>query len=211
MKKILCLILAALTCISLCACGAKEVPEDEVRGEIVEGGDAAGDNEAQEGGSDSEKEPEFSIGKASGNTYKNDFLGLSCTLPSDWTFYSEEQMLEMNNFTGSYLDETVQEQIKNATIIYDMYAVRGNTGSSISINLEKLSKAQAAVLDLKDTLEAQISAIKNGYSNMGYTDIEISYQKVKVDGRSLDALLLTAELGGRDFTAVIFCFLQQAE
>ena len=194
MKKFLCLFLAVVLLASLCGCFGGNVTDD-VRGDI-----------ASESPIQNENEPEFSLGKATSNTYNNDFLGISCTLPTEWVFYTDEQILELNNIVGTIVDEDIAERLKNANIIYDMYATNQTEGSHMNINLEKLSAVQMISLDLKQTLEAQIDTIKQGYENMGYTDTNVEYQKINVDGKEFDGLKLTAKIQGVDFYADIFTF-----
>lgn len=199
MKKIVCLLLASLMLLSLCSCfGGKD--EDEVRGEIV-----SGDKQNTDG----EKALKFSLGSVASNTYNNDFLGLSCTLPSEWTFYSEAEILKINNIAGEFYDEDVKKQLENATVIYDMYAVIAEKGYNINVNLEKLNVLQAAALNIKTTLESQIDIIKSSYENMGYTDVKIAYQKITVDGKELDALKFSAKIQGIDFYGLCFTFLKE--
>ncbi len=194
MKKILCLLLAVMMTVSLCGCFGDNANTD-VRGEVVSGD--AGQSESQ---------PEFSLGKAANNTYNNAFLGISCTLPAEWTFYTDEQILELNNITEDYMDDDVAELIENASIIYDMYATNATTGENININLEKLNAVQAIALDIKQALEAQINAITSTYENIGYTDITVNYQKVSVDSKEFDALKITAKIQDTDFYGTVFTF-----
>jgi len=172
--------------------------------------DEAVENPVENPVEDPEDEPtadktEFSMGKVVGNTYRNTFLGLECTLPSDWTFYSDEQILELNNIATGYLDEETLEQLQQVDIVYDMSASNAE-GSNVTINLERHNEYIMTTLDLKSTLESQASTIVTAYENMGYTDIEVEYQKIKVDGVKFDALVLSAEIQGFDFEGVVFCF-----
>lgn len=194
MKKFLCLLMVTLMIISLCGCFGDNANTD-VRGEIINGDT-----------NQTPSDPEFSLGKAANNTYNNDFLGLSCTLPAQWVFYTDEEILALNNIVGDYMDDEIAEHIKNANIIYDMYATVAETGENININLEKLTAVQLINLDIKKTLEAQIAAIKSTYQNMGYTDTQVSYQKVSVDGKEFDALKITAKIQGIDFYGTCFTF-----
>lgn len=194
MKKVLCLFLAVIMLVGFCGCFGGNGTED-VRGDIT-----------SENSSQNENEPKFSLGKATNNTYNNDFLGISCILPAEWVFYTDEQILELNNIVGDVVDEDIAERLENANIIYDMFATYQTEGSSININLEKLSAAQIVSLDLKQTLETQIDSIKSAYQNMGYTDINVDYQKTKVDGKEFDGLKLTAKIQDIDFYATIFAF-----
>ncbi|MBR4949210.1 MAG: hypothetical protein IKZ25_00380 [Clostridia bacterium] len=194
MKKFLCLFLAVVLLASLCGCFGGN-GTDDVRGDI-----------SSESSIQNENEPEFSLGKTTSNTYNNDFLGISCTLPTDWVFYTDEQILELNNIVGTIVDEDIVERLKNANIIYDMSAANQTDGSNMNINLEKLSAVQMISLDIKQTLEAQIDTIKQAYENMGYTDTNVEYQKIKVDGKEFDGLKLTAKFQGIDFYTNIFTF-----
>lgn len=172
---------------------------DDVRGDIITG-DSSATNAADE------TQPEFSLGKAANGVYKNDYLGLSCTLPAPWEFYTDEQILEMNNITAEYYDEEFAEQIQNAAIIYDMLASNPEDSSNININLEKVNPLQMMALDMKQVLEAQIDTIKTSYENMGYTGTEVRYEKVTVDGKELDGLVINANIQGIDLYCVLFSF-----
>lgn len=206
MKKVLCLFLAVIMIVSLCGCFAGSGPDD-VRGDIVSGNNSQNTSQdTNQDASQNEEESEFSLGKATNNTYNNDFLGLSCVLPAEWVFYTDEQILELNNIVGDAFDEEVAEQLKDANIIYDMYAVYETEGSSININLEKLNSVQMIGLDIKQNLEAQIETIISTYENMGYTDTNVEYQKIMVDGKEFDGLKITAKIQGIDFYASIFTF-----
>ena len=190
MKKILSLLLATIMLLSLCACGGST---DDVRGET------------SPQATSSEETPEYSFGKASGSSYKNDFLGISCELPEGWVFYTEQQLLEMNNIISEFVDEDALEQLRNASIIYDMYASDSNF-NSITVNLEKFNALQMATLDIKASLEGQKDGIISSYQGMGYQDIQVEYQKVTVDGQEYDGLVIDASIQGVSFYAKAFAF-----
>ena len=194
MKKVFCIILSMLMLLSLFGCTGNTDPED-IRGEV------SGTTEGTQ-----EEKPEFSLGDTTGSTYTNDFLGISCTLPEGWVFYTDEQMKELNNLVGDYMDEEVAEQLKNATIIYDIIAQNTTDGSSINVAMEKLNVIQIVSLDVKKALEAQIDGIKSTYANIGYTDVQVEYQKLTVDGKEFDSLKIQAKVQGLDFTGVLFAF-----
>ena len=127
-------------------------------------------------------------------------------MPSEWVFYTDEQILELNNIVGDVVDEEVADRLKNANIIYDMFAAYETEGSNINIVLEKVNAVQMITLDIRQTLEAQIDTIKSTYQNMGYTDIDVKYLKVKVYGKEFDGLKITAKIQGIDFYGSVFTF-----
>ena len=213
MKKILCVFLFVVMvigmCVALAGCGSEDIrgdittkPTENIRGEVS--GEENKPDETTAPTQPKETEPDFSMGKSTGNTYKNDFLGISCTLPADWVFYTDEQIKQLNNVVGDYVDESVKEQLKNAAIIYDMQAAK--PGSSVGVNMEKLNALQIAGLNIKQVLEAQIPTIKDMYSQMGYTETKVTYDKVTVDGKEFDCLKLAAKNQGVDFALVSFAF-----
>ena len=199
MKKYLAIFLALVIVICCCGCfSGGSGSTDNVRGEISSNNYPAAPTEAA---------PEFSFGSASGNTYRNDFLGLSCSLPSDWTFYTDAQILEMNNLVGDVLDEEAARKMQNATIIYDMMASNA-TGNSMNVNLEKFTALQMLTLNIQEVLESQIAMIESSYNTMNYTDVTVQYQKVTVDGKQYDALVIDANLQGTSFQCICFAFVK---
>lgn len=189
MKKFLCLLMVAVMLCGLVGC----MPEtdDDVRGSIA---------------NDQNNEEKVSLGKTENNTYRNDFLGLSCTLSSEWIFYTEEEILEMNDIVKDAVDEDVADAIENANIIYDMYASNPNDYSSVNVNMEKYSAVQIGALNLKTVLESQFATIIDTYENMGYTNVQVKYEKITVDGKEFDGAMLTADIADLEFTCIIFCF-----
>lgn len=190
MKRLLSVLLVCAMLLCLCGCGDTDGKRDRIEKEL--------DEDIESG--------KVSLGVTEGNTYTNAFLGLSCTLPDEWEFYSREQILETNNLVGDMAGEELAEMLENAAIIYDMYASHPTTYSSININLEKITAAQAANLDLKKTLESQFNTIETSFANMGYTNIRLNYTKVSVDGHSFDGVKLQATIQGVEFYEIVFSF-----
>ena len=214
MKKTLCIVLSTLMLVSCCACLAG-CGEDDVRGNISVTptlGDITTEPTTQptlETPDDDEPiatEPAFSLGATSGSIYSNEFLGMTFALPEGWEFFTEKQILEMNNIVSDYMGEEVAEQLANANIIYDMYAQQPDNGSSVTVLLEKFNALQLLNLDKKEYIEAQIPTVENTYANMGYTDVTAQYQTVTIDGQELDGMCITAAIGDFTFTSISFIF-----
>lgn len=191
MKKLFCILLTIAMLLSLCACG-KDTAKDDDDNDNIRGTITTDPTETTApGNQQSDNTPEFSLGKTSGGTYTNDFLGLTFNLPTGWQFYSDEQILALNNIVGDYIDESIAEQLKNANIIYDMYAINHSNGNSINITMEKLNAVQAMNLDIKAILEGQSSNITTMFQKMGISNISIKYQKVTVGGKEHDGLVIS--------------------
>ena len=189
MKKFLCFALIVLMLCGMVACTPET--EEEVRGSIT---------------SDQNAEENFSLGTTENNRYENEFLGLSCTLSSDWVFYTDEEILELNNIVKGAMDEDVAAAIENASLVYDMFASNTVNSSTVNVNLEKHTALQVAAMNLKTVIESQFPALEDTYKNMGCTSVNIQYKKVTVDGKELDGAEIAAEIAGQDFRCILFCF-----
>jgi hypothetical protein len=72
--------------------------------------------------------------------------------------------------------------------------------------MEKLAATQLLTLDIQQVLEAQIPTIISTYQNMGYTNVDVNYQKATIDGKELDSLYISAKAGDLEFVLVCFTF-----
>ncbi len=186
MKKILALILAVAMVFTFAACGGNE----DVRGDQIVNGSEAND------GASVSSDAEFSLGSTDGLTYENKFIGLGCKLDSDWTFYTDDQIKQLNNATADMAGEEFVEAVKNASIVYDMYAVSSNQMDNINVNLEKINSVQLAVLDIAQNFENIFPTLKQTFENMGYTNISYEVGTVKIGNKDFTSLSTTAQING---------------
>ena len=209
MKKIISLLLAALMILGLCGCGT---------GLDLDANDLIGSSESEETGfqseeastSSEEQEPEDITGKIENNLYKNEFLGITFNLPSGWTFYTEDQIADINKQATNKMDGDTASLVQSSSITYDMYAQNPTDGSNVNLNLEKFSLAQMLTMDVKKVIEGQFDMLKSTYENMGFKNVNVYYDEIMVDGKKLDGARLVAEnttaTTTYKFYAVIFCF-----
>lgn len=188
MKKFLCILLSVLLTMSLWACSSDE----DVRGEITT----------------DPTDPQFSLGTTANNTYKNDYLGLSCTLPSDWVFYTDEQIRELNNFVGDMAGDDFQDAVENAEVIQDMYASYQGGLATVNVTLQKLSALQLAGINLKAVLEAQFPTIKQALENMGCTNVQLNYGKITINGKEYDGATVSASVSGIPIYETLVSFVR---
>ncbi len=192
MKKGMGLLLSALLLLSSTACAK----EEEVRGTVEE-------NQTSQAAET--EEAEFSFGEVNASKYENKFIGIGCNLDSEWSFYDDDQIKEMNNIALDAVDEDVADLIDNADLIYDMYAVHSDGMSNINVNLENVGTATLAALDLAENLDKTKSIIQDSFENMGYEDVSIESTTVEIDGQEFDGLVNHASISGMDMYQVLFC------
>ena len=152
-----------------------------------------------------EKDKTVAMGKVSGNKYESEFIGLGFKLPSGWTFYSEEQIRELNNATADMMDDKYTEQIKKADVIYDMMAVNSQTGYNVGINLEKASALGAAVTSEETYVKNGMTNLKDALESAGATNVTTKQTKVTIAGESLHAIEVTCKMQGVSIYEVVAC------
>ena len=175
MKRILSVCLLVLLLLSLCACGGNG--EEQIRGEQI----TNNTQPATEG-------PEFSLGSTTGVTYESTFIGIGCNLPEGWTFYTDEQIRQLNNTTADVAGEEYQELMEQATVVYDMYAVAADGLSNMSVNLEKISQIQLLVLDLEENLKKIGPTLQETMETMGITDYTYEVGTKTIEGETFTCL-----------------------
>lgn len=154
------------------------------------------------------EEKVYSRGTILGNMYESYFFDMGVRLPNGWEFYDEAYMRALNNATIDMLDDEYQALIKNATLIYEMMAVNKTNGmDNININLEKLNALQLRTLDVGDNYIALKPAMKAMLENAGYTVQSMQVTTVKVDGRTMDAMVTEASVSGITMQQISFAYI----
>ena len=189
MKKLLALLLVLVMVFSFAACGRdNDSPdEDDIRGEQID------NNESKDKTS---SEVEFSLGTTTGLTYESKFIGIGCKLDSDWAFYSDEKIKELNSVTTEIAGEEYAEMMKNATVVYDMFAAQSDQLANVNVVMEKVDKDTLKALDVAENFNKTIPSLKESFENMGYSGLTYEVGTVKIDGKEFACLNTNAEIYG---------------
>lgn len=147
-------------------------------------------------GGSTPKDEEFALGEVKGNKYESDFIGLGFTLPEGWSFYTDEEIAELNNYVGDMADQNYLDLMKNATLVYDMMAASSSGTDNIMVVLEKKPNAVLKNLNLKQSLEASFNAFKSSFESMGYKNITHEITTVKIDGKTFDVMNIFGSVYG---------------
>ena len=163
MKKYLSVFLALLLACSLAACGGK-----------------SGEEEAQ-----------LHRGTVEENTYTSQFLGLQLTVDEDWLIADDQQLAELSGLVlDSFTDEDVKAQIEKGGSVMDLYALNQADGSSVNINLQKLSLISGALVSEDAYAEANLKQLPDVLASSGITVDKLEKTKVTFAGAEHTALTL---------------------
>lgn len=209
MKKIIALLLALLCIVSVmsgCSAledfaeGFKDGVKEEISTPVDDDTENKNDNETSTPVVDDEEEDkeekEFAFGVTNNKQYRSDFIGVSCTIPEDWDFFDEESIKELNDIALDAIDEDIAEKLKNANVIYDMYASNAGTADNVNINLEKIPSYMLSNLDVEEVLKKQFTTIEQSLESAGASVDEIKYIEIEVDGQKFDGISIDSTLLG---------------
>lgn len=147
----------------------------------------------------------FALGTTDGQNYENTFIGIGCNLERGWSFATEEEIREVNNLVEDVLDEDLAEALKNADVVYDMMATSLDQTHNIIVTMEKVNPIQLATLDIAKNYEVIYPPIEQSFKDMGYKNIMHKVDTITVDGKEMDALIITADIHGINIYQTTFC------
>ena len=141
MKRTLALILALVLCLSLAACNSDPSETDPAS-------DAA-----------------LSRGAVNGSVYTNESLKLRFQLPSGWSFYTEEEIAEVNNMTQEmYESLDLEDTIASGGQFMDLFAASASNLDNVNLILQPADQKVSGVSEKKifegseESLRSQFSA-----------------------------------------------------
>lgn len=171
MKRFLIILLTLIMVLCVTACGK----DDNVRGSYEGGTPGATQAPASTDNS-------FAIGGVQANKYVNTFVGLSCTLGSEWTYMTDAEIRQNNEAALGMLGDDYAEAIQNATTFTDMMAVHQNQTDTVSITFEKLT-GTGLLMTEEQYANASSDALKGALSSMGIDNVTTSIGKMTFAGK----------------------------
>lgn len=127
-------------------------------------------------------------GAVQGVTYESDFIGIGCKLSGDWSFYSDQQIRQLNQIAEELAGDAYQQALANASVVYDMFAIHNSGANNVSVVLEKIDPVQLVLMDIPSSYEASIPLLKQSLSNMGYTGVQCSVDTVWMGENEVDCI-----------------------
>ena len=134
-------------------------------------------------GSVSKVEKQSVFGTTIDSVYENKFIGIGCKLPSDWKFYTDEEIEKINGFAKETLDKDTVEAMESVEIIYDMYAYSSDGSSNINVTLERKTASQLKKMDLDEVMVNVLKRVEDAYKNAGFTNFSGEIVEIEIDDK----------------------------
>lgn len=190
MKRLLTLITAALLLLSFAAC-TEDNPVTNSSVAVVSSPTTS-----------KTEQKEFALGTITGNKYESEFLGLGAEFGANWTVYTKEQIMELNNIIDDTMnDEDIKEILSNADVVYDLYAMNMQDGRSVNIVLEPVDKLTALVTTEEQYINNALSGniFESALEGMGYSNIQAEESTATFLSKERKSIRITAEINGVAF------------
>ncbi len=218
-KRALTGICIAAMLMALMGCGSK-APEPTVKEDIAETVEkvaeeeqeeaAPVEEEADEADADKEEpakaeesgdEPEFSIGEIKDNTYENEYLNMRFTPLEGMEFASEDRLAQLSSVTADLFkdEEAVKKQLDSGSVILSCYASSDETKAPVktfNVTMQTVNALQMLNADEETILDQATETIKNVFEQNGFTNVQISKEKMTFLGDEHAVMYLTAEKQG---------------
>lgn len=115
------------------------------------------------------------LGSVSDSTYWNETLSIGYVLPdSDWYFYSDDEILEVNQIAGDMLSEDFQKALDSLNSYTAMFAGNSVTGENINITVENLSGLNALLVSEESYMQIGIKGLEEALKQMDVEDFVCS-------------------------------------
>ena len=186
MKKILALLLAGVMIFSVIGCSKED---EDVKGKIK------GNNKQEEEMEDKEVSVMDTLGNTEEAVYENEYLGIGFTLPSNWVFYTDEQINEMNGIVQDAVDEDMAQIMEDEQLIYDMIA-QETTGNNVNVVIEKAKTSAIEKMDEKAYFEQSRDTATEGLEQMGFSIIETEIASMNFVGEKHATLSVVCSMNG---------------
>ena len=136
MKKIISIILVLAMILVLAACGSSKKSNS-----TPNLGSAGNSGKA-------------SRGTIIGDNYSNYFAELNFTKPSDWEYYTDEQIAQTMNVGVDMIKDEYQKLLETTGSLYDMMVMDPGTGTNVSVMFENLAVTGSTGMSADEYLNA---------------------------------------------------------
>ncbi len=141
----------------------------------------------------------LSMGTVEGKTYRNEALGVGCTLGEDWEFADEDYIRELNQWGQDNLSEDVQDLIRKTERITDMLAMSGTGTENVNVQIQNMHRLYGRLLSEKAIVDSTIEAMQSSdmLQGAGYEEAEITGITLTFLGEEHSGIYITGTAYGQ--------------
>lgn len=131
------------------------------------------------------------------NTYKNDFIGLSCKVGNEWEVFNREQIAQLLGLTAAMVNnETLAELLTSGQTVIVFYAQKDSGATNINIGLEDLGAMYGSTLDEQQYANLAAPQMAPMLESMGMTGVTTNIETINFAGSEHPAIHVSGSLQG---------------
>ena len=138
------------------------------------------------------------FGSMDDGVYTNDALGVGCRISSDWTYYTEDEIAELNQTVVEMLSDPDVAMVDpddldtiNCTV---MFAGSSDGLANANITMTRLSVIEAYTLTEDVMADAALEQVLEAYGSMGFTNCTGSTEVRSILGGEHPVVIIEAYL-----------------
>lgn len=139
----------------------------------------------------------YTGGVTLGSTYTNSYFGFKCVLPEGWSYYTDEQIAQLQGNTQDTFGQDYAEIIERAGNAMEMYASEDSTGGIYTVNVVVEKLANGSISEQK-YVEASLSATKTALESAGFEIDTCEASTVQFAGKSHPAMKIHGSYMGME-------------
>lgn len=149
-----------------------------------------------------ESNKEITRGTIDGDVYKSEFSGITFTKPSDWRYYTDEELAEALNIGLDVFDTSnFSKKITELASVYDMMVIDDSTGTNINFCYENVKLTNGGSI----TEEEYIEKMKENVNKQSAFTIDFGEPStVTLCGNTYQRVICNTDYQGIEMTQVYY-------
>lgn len=210
MKKLVSLILALLTVLSMTACGsdtAAPTTGEPAPTNVTEAPTEALAEPPTEAPTEAPAEKDTQmLGTVDGSTYTNKFLGIQCQLDENWLIATDEELAQLSGLVADAIsDEVLAEQLNSSGVVHAFYATSTDGFATMNIVLENLGLLYGTLLSEETYVEIALGQLPAALESAGLENVTAEAATATFAGEEHAAVAVHGTISGLDFYEKMVC------
>ena len=109
----------------------------------------------------------YTSGLTLGSVYNHSYFGFKCVLPEGWSFYTDEQIAQLQGYTQDMMGQDYADIIEKSGSAMEMFAAEDSTGGLYTLNVV-VEKLPSAALSEEKYVESCLDKTKAALESAGF-------------------------------------------
>ena len=139
----------------------------------------------------------YTSGLTLGNVYNHSYFGFKCVLPEGWSFYTDEQIAQLQGYTQDMMGQDYADIIEKSGSAMEMFAAEDSTGGLYTLNVV-VEKLPSAALSEEKYVESCLDKTKAALESAGFQIDVCKAATVQFAGKTHAAIEIQGSYMGVD-------------